>query len=206
MSAFSKYPSPLTNKGAFNLLANIDLQQKNQWECIITRTFGGSALDIAKQVGGSIIDTLMARVFLYSITIPTDGFEYTKQDGNNYVTKAVYPEQVVMTFLVDKYGLSRRYVSDWMGEIASPYTISIKNNGSSFKYNSKIFADNQAKVKRNAQVLLTAEKGLPFHPRMTLKGLRPESVAEITIGHEESEKLLLELTLSVDILEIPVLI
>jgi hypothetical protein len=191
----------LTEEGTFNLLTQIDFQFKNQFECFF---YPGSITDAV----GSVVDSVMARLFLYSITIPSYGFEYKKVEGTSFVSSAIYPETVTMTFLEDAYGLTRRWIQYWMSLVATPYEFNYSANtwGSDKRYWGRVFKENQKAAKKNATILLTTYKQLSLYPRIMLYNLRPQSIEEVTIGHEEHDDLRISLVCSVDEVKVPWLI
>jgi hypothetical protein len=213
----SKYKGGLTNSGLVDLLSyTLDLQYKNQFECLISNqvsnTFTGGDLastagNVALSAGTSLIDNVMAKVFLNSITIPSYGYEYRKIEGTSFVASAIYPESVTLSFLEDTYGITRRWIQYWMTNVAVPYEFDYKvDDSNSVKYHGRIFKENQRAAKKDATVLLTGNDNIPYYPRIMLYGLRPQSVEEVTIGHEEQEKLTLNLVCSIDEIKVPWLV
>lgn len=215
----NKYKGGLTNKGIVDLLSStLDLQQKNQFECIlineVSNTFSGGPSvggisastvgNVALSSGQSLVDSVMARVFLNSITIPSYGYEYKKIEGTSFVSAALYPETVTMGFLEDVYGLTRRWIQYWMSNVAVPYEFSYSTDQSNtLSYYGRIFKEDQRSARKNATILLTGHNNIPYYPRIMLYGLRPQTIEEVTIGHEEQEKLVLNLVCSVDEIKIP---
>lgn len=192
----------LTEQGTFNLLSrDIDFQFKNQWECFL---YSSSFLSPY-----TVLDNVAARLFMYSITIPSYGFEYKKVEGTSYAFQAIYPESVTMTFLEDAYGLTRRWIQHWMDSVAIPYRFDYgisETFGTSKTYRGRVFKEDQKSAKRDAMILLNTFNNLPLYPRIMLYGLRPHSIEEITIGHEEHEDLRISLVCSIDEVEVPWLI
>lgn len=200
--AFSlgRYQGGLSNKGVFDLLSQtLDFQNKNQFETLIIN----SSSSLLGAIGGSVVDSIMARVFLYNVTFPMYGFDYIRNEGNVFVGAPVYPEEATLIFLDDAYGITRRWINSWFDEIAVPARFDI---GGRTNYRTRIFRNNQAAANKDITIKLLGPDMLPLYPSLKMKGVKPKSVSEIQIGHDQNDDILkLEVIVALDEVELPLI-
>lgn len=209
MGLVDKYSNVMggIHKATIDTIVKADLQNVNQYEVLIVRPNGDGNLGLVGSVGGSIIDTVFAKVFIYGSTIPSFGYEKTTLKGTSYVKNALYPDTLTLVFLEDAYGIARRYIQFWINEVAIPYKFNLSNGAKEVTYRSRIFANNQRLAKRNINFLMTTFNNLPIYPRITCFGCFPLSVGEIELNNESgADKMLLTLTCSVDDIYVPILV
>ena len=209
MGLVDKYSSVMggIHKATIDAISKADLQSVNQYEVLIIRPNADGQFGTAGAVAGSVIDTVFAKIFIYGSTIPSFGYEKASLKGTSYAKHPLYPDTITLVFLEDAYGIARRYIQNWINDVATPYKFQLESGNKKVTYRSRIFADNQRLAKRNVNFLMTTFNNLPIYPRITCFGVFPLSVGELELNNESGgEKMLLTLTCSVDDIFVPVLV
>ena len=190
MGLVDKYSSVMggIHKATIDAISKADLQSVNQYEVLIIRPNADGQFGTAGAVAGSVIDTVFAKIFIYA-------------------KNPLYPDTITLVFLEAAYGRARRYIQNWINDVATPYKFQLESGNKKVTYRSRIFADNQRLAKRNVNFLMTTFNNLPIYPRITCFGVFPLSVGELELNNESGgEKMLLTLTCSVDDIFVPVLV
>lgn len=177
------------NEGIRYILSKMPMQSKNKFEILLYQPYKLGAL---ASILSSVDDALMTKLYMQTMTVPSDSFEYERHSGDKMGVKNItYADTVTMTFLVDQLGLSIRYLNSWKNDIAE------RTLGGSY-----VFKDNQLEAKRDAILTLTTDTGIPlFSGRFMLRGLNLKSIEEFTIGHGENDDLILSAQFSLDSVE-----
>jgi len=208
LSTLSDVNGALT-KLRVDLLANIDLQWKNNFEVL----FYPSVVD-ASTIASSAMDTVITSLYVQSITgitLPT--LEYTDINGIKHLTGITTPEEVTFEFLETDIGLVRLFLQLWVNSIyvpvspfesgkitmgEEPLTVNQKVNteGNSYYYT---FKDNQIAAKKNALIVLKGTTGLPgIGGWIHLEGLKLKTASGFDLSQSDDAPMLITVPMSVD--------
>lgn len=195
-----------------DLLANIDLQWKNNFEVL----FYPHNVN-AETIASSALDTVITSLYVQNITginLPT--LEYTDINGIKHLTGITAPEEVTFEFLETDVGLVRLFLQLWSNSIyapvspfesgkisigSDPLTINqnVNTEGNSYYYT---FKDDQRGAKKNALIILKGTTGLPgIGGWIHLEGLKLKTASGFDIGQGEEGPMLITVPMSVDMIK-----
>ena len=125
-----------------------------------------------------------------------------------------------MNFIDDRYGTVRRFLISWLKDTAIVSYNKASNDlvtgakaGLSKVFTTQdsvsyVFADNQIAAKKIGIVILGNTKGELnplYYPRTMLYGLRPTSLGNIVLSHEETGAITYDVEFSVDEVATPLI-
>lgn len=188
------------DKEILNFLQNTQLQQKNRFKFVIF-AFPFSLIGAASVIGDAAVSTF----YLRSVTLPLlNNFETAPVNENKYVTRILPPDDVTMSFFEDEQATVARYFKMWEELIQTPVGFGTTTLGLPRKNTE--FRDDQESGKKTGLLLLQNSDGkVSKFPRIMLYGLMYKSADTITIGHQETDNLILNVTFSVDEIAFPLL-
>ncbi|MCP4650360.1 MAG: hypothetical protein GY853_09825 [PVC group bacterium] len=177
------------NKGQRYLMELMDPQNKNTFEILFTpNSLGGSVIEVAKVLARSARDTLIARLHIQTLSFGFDGIQFESADVATYAKMMERANEVTITFVENDLAFVRNYIIDWQEDVAEFDTYT----------NKYIFKENQEFAKRNCKIFLQMGTMVPSPGWITLHGLRPQKIGDVTIGHGETEPWMMEVTFSTD--------
>jgi len=209
---------------AIKHLIKTDLQLKNYFKLILLESTESDSdnawYNYGTAIAGSIIGSAISVLYLKSCTI--SGVQITYEGiTEKYARDIKSPESVSMTFIDDSKGLVRRYLIFWLKQsvLVSYNKAKASDNrdwsgsaGKTFLPQdnvSYVFTDNQLTGKKTGILLLANTVGKlvdPLnYPRTMMYGLRPTSVGDLTVSHEETGVMTYEVTFSVDEVATPLI-
>jgi hypothetical protein len=175
------------NEASRFLLELLDLQYKNIFEIILYPEHLTENLSIST-IGTALLDSTIAKLYIQSISLPFKKLEYESADIVYFVKNITKPTDCTISFIENDVGIVRSYLKSWQREIivSDPF----------FGYRIR---NNQLQSKKNAVILPQSGSQIPS-PNGTIKmeGLKFKEIADITMGHNESEPMLIEATFSID--------
>jgi hypothetical protein len=209
------------NRKAFLDFQKKSWQVKNRFELILLP----SAVSISSvvSIGSTAISGLaglnVAKLHLREITFPPSvSFDYEALHEHKYISKVTHPTTVTMRFIEDEQGTVIRYIMAWINDTyAQPDPTNLLEAGQSLITGvtginlgtGYALRENQLLARRTGMLLLEEKGGnrdAPIYPRIMMWGLGFQSVAEVTLNHEDASPLEYEVTCSVDRVFIPTLV
>lgn len=215
-----------------NFLLNLNQQQTNKFEFIMTRPIDMDS-GFLGLLGGVIdngIDITLSKLYVQSIEFPPGiSFTYDRKNDKQYVVGLEYPANCTISFIEDEIGTVRRYLKSWERDVCEPVRsqdlasrLGGANAGASQFFGGTrpsptsvpegvVFQDRQDLAKRNGMLFLGGTGSIlgttiiPTYPRMMLYGLGYQSLAPLTIAQGGNEALLYSLTCSIDNISVPLL-
>ena len=207
------------NKNNVQILAKLDLQQKNKFKVIMFPNydsfygggFSGTAMAFANGAL-ALLGNKVTSLYLQSITLPAS-FSIEYDEVSKVPKGLIKPEQVSMTFIEDEQATVWRYMQTWRKTIA--YAAPAKANAGWFSAVSSgvntllssdveyVFADNQLASERIAILLpgkatdSTLTYGTAKFPRIMMYGLKFKGMEDLTFSNEEGGNLTYTVTFSV---------
>lgn len=178
----------ILTKGTAELLANIELQHKNQFEIIMYPDMSGGGRSTIKAIGNALKDSLITKLYVQTIEATFVAFSYERADNKQYIKDIEYPESVTMTFLEDEFGTVRSYMTTWSESIATIDTFT----------GMYIFDNDQIANKRNAILTPLMKSGLPSGAWVQFKGLKYMSMEPITFDQSTPENMIISVTFACD--------
>ncbi len=168
---------------------------------------------------GSIINLLtiaentnIGRFFVYTITVPSPVFEYTRVGNKQYVTDIIPPEEVTITFMENEKSTVQRYLSHWQDEVSSTNGLDILgmvqgatsmvkgllgsvDADSTFQYK---FKSDPGLAKKTMYLIPLDRKDNPAFVWYALEGLSIKSVGETEFSQESGEPMKIAASFAVD--------
>ena len=174
----------ILTKGTAELLSNMELQHKNQFEILFTPFAWSLNATVAFQV---IKDNAIAKLYVQTVEATFLSIAYERADNKQYVKDVEYPESIRMTFIEDEFGSVRRWANSLMESVAI-----VDDNG------MFIFQDNQNDSKRNAILIPLMKSGLPSGAWVQFKGLKYMSMETVSFDQASPENMLIDITFACD--------
>lgn len=185
------------NEGQRNLMELLDPQNKNTFEVIFTpNSTGTNALQIAKISARIARDILITRLHLQTLSFGFDGTSFESADTVTYVKMMERVNEVTMTFIENDLAIMRNYIMDWQEDV-------VKFNK---LQNNYIFKEDQEFAKRNCKIFLQMGSQVPSPGWITIHGLRPKKIGDLTIGHAEGDPWFMEVTFTCDYIKLDTLL
>jgi hypothetical protein len=184
----------LPNQAQRYLLEMLDPQNKNTFEILFSPvSLGSNPVQIAKSIAAAAGDTLITRLHLQSLSFGFDGVEFDRAGSvKTYAKNMERANEVTITFIENDLALVRNYILYWQEQV-----VSFDN-----KTNDYVFLEDQEFAKKNCKILLQMGSGLPSPSWITIYGLRPKKIGDVTIGHAETDPWFMEVTFSVDFIKL----
>jgi hypothetical protein len=178
------YTTGLINEGTKTLLQLLDPQNKNIFEMLIYP----ASLSGLLSIGTAVLDTIVAKLHVQSITMNFPGIEYQTWNEEKVPTGVLYPEEISITFLENDLGIIRNYMDHWFEEIlyVNPIT------------GEWVFRDNQVAAKKNAIIIPQMKVGLPSTAWIQITGMKYKVMEGITLSHADGDPMMLTVTFAVD--------
>lgn len=135
------------------------------------------------------MDQVITRLNLYGISVP--GFntlEMENADTEQYVKALTRATEITFTFIETEQSMVINYMRTWNSLIY--HYDKVKQ--------TYIFSDNQYAAKKNCKVFLNTGMGTPATSFLSVTGMRPKSMSELTLGHEEQDPYKPEITCRCD--------
>lgn len=171
------------------LMELLDPQNMNTFEILIApASLGKGAKQIAKQVARIATDSLIARLHLQTVSFGFDGVAFERANDHTYAKSMERVNEVTMTFIENDLAIMRNYIMDWMEDVVEFNPIT----------NAYVFKEDQMFARRNCKIILQMGSGIPTPGWITISGMRPTKISDITIGHTEEEPWKMEVMFSVD--------
>jgi len=171
------------SKGTVELLTNMELQHKNQFEMIIT-PFGKTNVSSLLH---TTANNAILKLYVQTVEVTFVSFAYERADNVQYLKDVEYPESVRMTFLEDDIGIVRNWLSNMMQSIA--YT----TDDGTF-----VFQNDQNAVKFNAILIPLTKMSIPSGGWISLHGLKYMSSEGISFDQSSAENMILDVTFACD--------
>jgi len=176
----------LLNEANRFVMELFDLQYRNIFEILIYPASFTSSFSVLN-VGSALLDSIVTRLHLQSLSIPFKKIEYDTADLVYYVKNLTKPAECTLSFIDNELGIVRNYLDYWHSEIIIDDPV--------FGYR---FRDDQLKAKKNAIIIPQMGSALPSTGWIKLEGLKYSGQADITFGHAESDPLVMDVNCSVD--------
>jgi hypothetical protein len=157
----------------------MDFQNKNSFDVIFYPTYFSTDPVSAILQGASVaLDQLVQRLHIQSISIPAfNTLEFENADKEQYARALTRATEITMTFIETEQSVIRNYIYAWNNLIY--YYDFVKQ--------TYIFRDDQYAAKRNCKIFLLTGIGNPSVAYLTITGMRPKSIDELTLSHEEQD-------------------
>lgn len=171
----------------------MDFQHKNSFDVIFYPTyFSINPVSAPLQERSTSMDSTITRLHIRSISIPSfNALEFENADREQYVKALTRATEVTMSFIETEQSVVRNYLQTW-NKLIYYYD---------FTRQTYIFQDDQYAAKKNCKIFLLTGLGSSSAAYLTIMGMRPKSIGELTISHEETEPYIQEVTFHCDRIE-----
>lgn len=185
--------SGFVNSLTIDSISSMDLQWKNQFDLLFYQPNILSAgsfgfLFTAANLAIAGLGAQFVRKHAISLTVPQPSIEYERANEKTYAKNLVLPEDFTITFLEDDDLSVFTFLNNWWNVI---YTWD--NDAQTY-----LFYDQQDLAKKNIKVFMMRQLGIPGPMILTIEGVRPKSMNELLVGHNEGDPLILQVTFTAD--------
>ena len=168
----------------------LDFQNKCSFDVIFYPTyFSFNPSSAVLQDSSTAMDQNITRLHIQSISIPSfNSLEFENADREQYAKALTRATEITFSFIETEQAAVRDYMRLWTNLIYY-YDLSQR---------TYVFRDDQYAAKKNAKIFLLSGLGYPTTVYLTVTGMRPKAIGELTLAQDDQEPYKIDVTFHCD--------